>query len=100
MGSCLIQVLGRLKKQKKQSDQPSTVTWNAKIAAAAVTVVKNEENTLPFKVQTGDHVLLFELLKTSSWTRFGYTSLIADGVLPKDTSFVAKNCIKNQPLIV
>ena len=29
-----------------------------KIAAAAVTVVKNEDNTLPFKVQTGDHVLL------------------------------------------
>lgn len=70
-----------------------------KIAAAAVTVVKNEENTLPFKVQTGDHVLLLGAFENEvPGLNLGMRRLIADGVLPKDTSFVAKNFTKESTL--
>lgn len=70
-----------------------------KIAAAAVTVVKNEENTLPFKVQTGDHVLLLGAFENEvPGLDLGMRRLIADGVLPKDTSFVAKNFTKESTL--
>ena len=70
-----------------------------KIAAAAVTVVKNEDNTLPFKVQTGDHVLLLGAFENEvPGLDLGMRRLIADGVLPKDTSFVAKNFTKESTL--
>ena len=70
-----------------------------KIAAAAVTVVKNEDNTLPFKVQTGDHVLLLGAFENEvPGLNLGMRRLIADGVLPKDTSFVAKNFTKESTL--
>ena len=70
-----------------------------KIAAAAVTVVKNEENTLPFKVQTGDHVLLLGAFENEvPGLNLGMRRLIADGVLPKDTSYVAKNFTKESTL--
>ena len=70
-----------------------------KIAAAAVTVVKNEDNTLPFKVQTGDHVLLLGAFENEvPGLNLGMRRLIADGVLPKDTSFVAKNFTKDSTL--
>ena len=70
-----------------------------KIAAAAVTVVKNEDNTLPFKVQTGDHVLLLGAFENEvPGLDLGMRRLMADGVLPKDTSFVAKNFTKESTL--
>lgn len=70
-----------------------------KIAAAAVTVVKNEDQTLPFKVQTGDHVLLLGAFENEiPGLNLGMRRLIADGVLPKDTSFVAKNFTKESTL--
>ena len=70
-----------------------------KIAAAAVTVVKNEDNTLPFKVQKGDHVLLLGAFENEvPGLDLGMRRLIADGVLPKDTSFVAKNFTKESTL--
>ena len=70
-----------------------------KIAAAAVTVVKNEDHTLPFKVQTGDHVLLLGAFENEvPGLNLGMRRLIADGVLPKDTSFVAKNFTKESTL--
>ena len=70
-----------------------------KIAAAAVTVVKNEDNTLPFKVQKGDHVLLLGAFENEvPGLNLGMRRLIADGVLPKDTSFVAKNFTKASTL--
>ena len=70
-----------------------------KIVAAAVTVVKNEDNTLPFKVQTGDHVLLLGAFENEvPGLNLGMRRLIADGVLPKDTSFVAKNFTKESTL--
>ena len=70
-----------------------------KIAAAAVTVVKNEDNTLPFKVQTGDHVLLLGAFENEvPGLNLGMRRLIADGVLPKDTSYVAKNFTKESTL--
>ena len=70
-----------------------------KIAAAAVTVVKNEDHTLPFKVQKGDHVLLLGAFENEvPGLNLGMRRLIADGVLPKDTSFVAKNFTKESTL--
>ena len=70
-----------------------------KIAAAAVTVVKNEDQTLPFKVQKGDHVLLLGAFENEvPGLNLGMRRLMADGVLPKDTSFVAKNFTKESTL--
>ena len=70
-----------------------------KSAAAAVTVVKNEDHTLPFKVQKGDHVLLLGAFENEvPGLNLGMRRLIADGVLPKDTSFVAKNFTKESTL--
>ena len=70
-----------------------------KIAAAAVTVVKNEDQTLPFKIQKGDHVLLLGAFENEvPGLNLGMRRLMADGVLPKDTSFVAKNFTKESTL--
>ncbi|KXT77363.1 Beta-hexosaminidase [Streptococcus sp. DD10] len=70
-----------------------------KIAAAAVTVVKNEDNTLPFKVEKGDHILLLGAFESEvPGLDLGIRRLIADGKLPKDTSFVAKNFTKDTTL--
>jgi len=64
-----------------------------------VTVVKNEDHTLPFKVQKGDHVLLLGAFENEvPGLNLGMRRLIADGVLPKDTSFVAKNFTKESTL--
>ena len=64
-----------------------------------MTVVKNEDNTLPFKVQTGDHVLLLGAFENEvPGLDLGMRRLIAGRSASKDTSFVAKNFTKESTL--
>ncbi len=80
-GGLEIQVLEQLKSRGSNGFHRDL---ERKIAAAAVTVVKMQKDSyLPFKVQTGDHVLLLELLKMKSLDLDLGMSLIRDGVLPK-----------------
>lgn len=70
-----------------------------KIAAAAVTVVKNEDNVLPFKVSEQDKILLLGAYQNEvPGLNLGMRRLIADGVLPKKLSFVAKHYTKDSDL--
>ncbi len=60
------------------------------IAASAVTVVKNEDSILPFKVKAGDHVLLLGAYNNElPGLELGMRRLQADGVVPNDITFEA-----------
>ncbi|HFI0272889.1 TPA: glycoside hydrolase family 3 N-terminal domain-containing protein [Streptococcus suis] len=58
------------------------------IAASAVTVVKNDDTILPFKVTAGDHVLLLGAYNNElPGLDLGMRRLQADGVIPADVTF-------------
>ncbi|WP_164828461.1 glycoside hydrolase family 3 protein, partial [Streptococcus sp. DD11] len=59
-----------------------------KIAARAVTVVKNDETILPFKVKSGDRILLLGAYDNElPGLELGVKRLKADGVIPEGVSF-------------
>ena len=61
-----------------------------KIAASAVTVVKNDDTVLPFKVKSGDRILLLGAYDNElPGLELGIKRLIADGVIPADVSYEA-----------
>lgn len=58
------------------------------IAASAVTVVKNDDTILPFKVQEGNHVLLLGAYNNElPGLELGMRRLKADGIIPEGVSF-------------
>lgn len=60
------------------------------IAASAVTVVKNDDTILPFKVTEGDHVLLLGAYNNElPGLELGMRRLKADGIIPETVTFEA-----------
>ena len=70
-----------------------------KIAASAVTVVKNEDTVLPFKVKSGDRILLLAAYDDEvPGLELGVKRLIADGVIPAGVTYEALNYSKTTKL--
>ena len=70
-----------------------------KIAASAVTVVKNEDTVLPFKVKSGDRILLLAAYDDEvPGLELGVKRLIADGVIPAGVTYDALNYSKTTKL--
>ena len=70
-----------------------------KIAASAVTVVKNDDTVLPFKVKSGDRILLLAAYDDEvPGLELGVKRLIADGVIPAGVTYEALNYSKTTKL--
>lgn len=70
-----------------------------KIAASAVTVVKNDDTVLPFKVKSGDRILMLAAYDDEvPGLELGVKRLIADGVIPAGVIYEALNYSKTTKL--
>ena len=70
-----------------------------KIAASAVTVVKNDDTVLPFKVKSGDRILMLAAYDDEvPGLELGVKRLIADGVIPAGVTYEALNYNKTTKL--